>query len=134
RQRADAFDFTFDNLSVVDDTDARRGAGQDHISGQQGERFGDVGHEAADIEDHVFGVAVLAEIAVYPGPDLQVVWVEFGFDPGAKRAGSVKAFGTSPLVFSALHVAGGEVVGDRVPKDDVIDAFDRNVFGDPADH
>jgi hypothetical protein len=100
--------------------DPARGPGQDQIPRRQRARLADELDHLPAAEDQVAGVAVLAELAVDPGSELQVARVGDlvgGRDPwtvGAERVGALSA---GPLRLPALEVAGGDVVGDAVAGD-----------------
>ena len=82
---------------------------------------------------HLGGVALLHDVAVDPGGDVQRVGVQVGFNPGAERGGAVEALGAGPLaVFE--QVAGGEVVGHGVAEDDLVHALERHGLGDTTDN
>src|SRR5699024_4070601 len=53
--------------------------------------------------------------------------------PRAKRAGTVEAFCSGPLVFGALGVTSRQVIAHRVAKDHFVRAVDGNIFGDATD-
>ena len=71
-------------------------------------------------EDQVAGVRVLAQLAVDPRAQAEVLGVGDLVgrgDPRADRAEGVGALGARPLGLAALEVAGGHVVGDAVARD-----------------
>ena len=86
-------------------------------------------------DDHVGGGAVLNDLPVNRRRDLQVVDVKLRVDgdPGAQRAGRVEALAARPLAVLVHHVAGRQVVADRVAEDDVDNFAHRNVLGQRLD-
>src|SRR5699024_10155895 len=90
RPDPDAVDGDVDAVAGHDLSDSGRGAGEDDVSGQQGDRLGQVLDESRDVEDEVGGGPVLLLLPVDPGPDADIVDVEFGFDPRAQRTGGVE--------------------------------------------
>src|SRR5919108_4046193 len=68
--------------------DARRGAGVDHVARLQDHELAGVPDQVAHAEDHVLGGAVLAQLAVDPGPQaesLRVADLVGGDQPRAER-------------------------------------------------
>src|SRR5699024_4026711 len=95
------------------------GAGQDDVTGQQGDHAGDLGDQLGDRADHVGGRAGLSDLSVDARADGCGRRTQIGLDPGADRTGGVEGLGAEPLVLLALGVAGGEVVGAGVAEDHV---------------
>src|SRR6478735_9589430 len=135
-QVADAGDGDFDLVADLHRADTFRGAGQDHVAGQQRHRARDVGDQRGDVEHHVLGAAVLDEVAVEPGADRaavdEVLRVEVGLDPRAERAERVEALGPRELDVAALQVAGGHVIGDGEAGDHVGGILAGHATADPA--
>src|SRR5688500_6646324 len=104
--RPDALDLDVDPLAGLDRADPRRGAGEEQVPGQEGERRTGVGDQCRDLVDHVCRGAVLDHLAVEAGADREVLDVEVGLDPGADRGEGVEALGPCPLAVAALQVAG----------------------------
>ena len=105
RQDAEPFDGDVDAVAGHDLADSGWGPGEDDVAGQQGNGLGQVLDEGRDVEDEVGGGPVLLLVSVDPGADVQVIDVEFGFDPRAQRAGGVEALRPRPLLVGLLDVA-----------------------------
>jgi hypothetical protein len=78
-QDADPVDLHPDGISRLEpdlrlhpEPDAGRRPGGDDVAGLQRELLGQEGDDRRDVEDQRVGVAVLAELAVDPGPDAEV--------------------------------------------------------------
>src|SRR5690348_12071117 len=132
-QSADAFDGDGDLVADVQGADPSRGAGEDHVAGEQRHGLGDVDDQVLDGVDHLAGAAELALLAVDRALDRQVGGVEVRLHPGAERAGAVEALGAGPLLLALLHVAGRDVVGAGVAEDDVLHALARDLAAHAAD-
>ncbi len=109
------------------------GAGEDDVAREQRHRLRDVDDQVLDGADHVARTAELALFAVDRRLDREVVGVHVGLHPGAQRAGGVEALGAGPLLLAPLHVAGGDVVGAGVAKDDVTHALAGHLAAHAAD-
>src|SRR5512132_231941 len=110
-QDADALDLDLDPVAGLQRAHAGRGAGQEHVAGQQGHHPGDEGQQVGHAALQLGGAGLLLHLAVDQGGDGQVAGVEVGLDPGAEGAEGVEALGPRPLAVGALQVARGHVVG-----------------------
>src|SRR5579863_7762701 len=84
----------------------------------------DAGHVAdnlAAIEDHLAGVAVLPDFAIYPGAQLQVVWIGYAIashEPGTQWSKSIRCLPRHELRRDVLQTSGAEVIADRIARND----------------
>src|SRR3989442_12051097 len=121
---------------LAPEPDARRGAGRDEIAGRERHQPREVADEVADVEDEVPCGAVLHEVPVHPGleiedvriPDLAAVG-----DVGADRRERVGDLAGRPLARDELKIAGTGVVDDRVAPDVVEGRLLRDEAGGPSD-
>src|SRR3954470_2760072 len=86
RQGADLLDGDADLVTDGEGADARRGAGEDDVTGQQCHRHTDVRHELVDAAHHLRRAAGLLELTVDRRRDRQVGGVDVGADPRPERA------------------------------------------------
>src|SRR4051794_11953626 len=92
------------------EADARRRAGEDQVAGLEGDRLLQEADEVGDAEDQVRRARVLAQLAVDPRAQLEVLDIGDlvgGRHPGPPRAEGVGALGPRPLRLAALQVARG---------------------------
>src|SRR5699024_7996031 len=133
RQNPESVDGDVDAVAGHDLSDSGRGAGEDDVSGQQGDRLGQVLDESRDVEDEVGGGPVLLLLPVDPGPDADIVDVEFGFYPRAQRTGGVEALRPRPLIVRLLDVAQGDIVARGVSEDVVHGVLRSDSLGHATD-
>ena len=99
----------------------------------------DIGDDVGNLPDHFTGVAVLAQIAVDPGTDGQVIGiidVVGGHETRAHGAEAVEALSEQAVAFLAFllaDVAGGDVVGDHVSRHHVEGLVCRDILAPLAD-
>src|SRR5580704_10777140 len=132
-QRPDVLDGHGHFVSVLQGPDARRGAGQQHIAGQQGHHGADVLDQRGHVVQQLRGARLLADFTVHLGGELEVGGVGVGLDPGAQRAERVEPLGPGPLAVPGLQVAGGHVVGAGVAEDDLARLGRGNLTAKPPD-
>jgi hypothetical protein len=82
----------------------------------QGETCGNRRHQRRDTEDQVARIGILANLAVHPAFDVEILGIEIiaGRDPWAHRTECIERFAQKPLLVIALAIAGGDVVDDRI--------------------
>jgi len=114
-EHAEAGNAHIDAVAGGEWADACRSPSQDQIAGLEGDGFRYVAEQGGDGEDEVKGRAVLAEVAVDAGFEVEAGFgVDFVADIGADGTEGVKTLGAGPLGFLLLQVAGGYVVGQGV--------------------
>src|SRR3954452_8625347 len=101
------------------DANAGRRAGRDEVAGLKRQPGRDRLDERRDVEDEVARVRVLAQLAVDPASDVEVLRRDLvgGRDPRPHRAEAVERLAEEPLLVVALPVARRHVVDDGVAED-----------------
>src|SRR4051794_24962035 len=125
--RAEPLDLHAHDVAVLEElrrvhrhADAARRAGQDEVAGLERAGLGDEVHEVVDLEQQVVRPRVLAQLAVDPRAQAQVLGLGHLVgrrDPRAERAEGVGALRPRPLVLALLQVAPADVVGHGVAGD-----------------
>src|SRR5918997_939493 len=110
-RRVDALDPDVDPVAGLEGAHPGRGAGEEHVAGEQGHDPGDEGQQLGHAVLQLGGAGLLAHVPVDQRVDGQVARVKVGLDPGAERAEGVEALGPRPLAVGPLQVARGDVVG-----------------------
>ena len=123
-QLADAFDARGDRLAVLkvarrsaESSGARRGAGEDEVARLERDAVADEGEDRRHVEDHLGRVVLLQQLAVHLGVDAVSGGIAelIGRDePRPERGEGVERLAPRPLHVAELHIARGDVVGDRV--------------------
>lgn len=115
---------------VLADADAVGRARHDHGAGLERRALGQVGDDLCDAEDHVVGAALLHDLAVQHGPELDDGGVRQA--PGRhearpQRREAVEALAEAPLGAAELVLARCHVVGADISKDVFECAVDGHV-------
>jgi hypothetical protein len=99
---------------------------QDGVAGLQGHAAADVGEQFPHSHDHFAGPAVLADLAVQPGSDLDVGGVHER-DPRTEGAEGVEPLGPCPLLLGRLDLPGGHIIAAGVAADRLQRGLGRSV-------
>src|SRR5580692_10127456 len=133
-ERSDALDRDGYLVAVGQRPDAGRGAGQQHVAGQQRHHGADVADQLGHVVQQLRRPRVLLDLTVHRRAQLQVSRVQVGLDPRAERAERVEPLGPGPLAVPGLEIPGGDVVGAGVAEDDLRHPLGGHVPAEPADH
>lgn len=112
------------------DADAMRRARHDDGAGLERRALGQVGDDLGDAEDHVVGAALLHDLAVQHGPELDGGGVRQAprrHETRPQRREAVEALAEAPLGAVELVLARCHVVGASVAQDVVEGAVDGHV-------
>jgi len=103
--------------------------------GVEGDAARDGFDQRGDVEDQVFGAAILAQAVVDPAAHARVLAVQLvgGDDPRTHGTEGVEALAHVPLLVAHLHVARGHVVDDGVAEHVLHRVFARDVLATRAD-
>jgi hypothetical protein len=117
-QPAEPVHLDLHHVAGLDRPGVGRGAGQQHVAGQQRDRAGDVGHQVVHVPAHLVGGPVLHDRAVDVGAQVLAAEVPAGDQPGAERRHRVRPLDPQhrPGV-GVAEVVQAEVVRDGVPRD-----------------
>src|SRR5699024_5410918 len=126
-ERADPLDLDRHTVTREHRADTGGGAGEQHITGQQGHDPADVLDDLADGVHELRGVAVLAQLGTAVlvrerGAHVETVGIEIGDDPRAEGAERVVPLAPGPLPVRLLLVARGHIVRAGVAQNHLVGA------------
>ena len=90
---------------------------EDHVTRKECHVGRNEAHQMEAVEDHLAGVAVLAQLTVLEELDAQVMRIDLGLDVRPQRRERVEGLRPRKLAFAGLDRPVGDVLGSRVTKD-----------------
>src|SRR5258708_29051243 len=115
-ESADPLDLDLDLVAPAQGAHSGRRAGQDQVARRERHDRRDELDDDVAGEDHLSGIAVLADHAVDPGLQREAHRLDLGVDAWANRAERVEALSASELHIFLLQIARGDVVRASEPQ------------------